>query len=454
MHKNRFLFLVHACTLVFAFCACGSTPGQLPEEITKPGEQISQEENTPTEDLQGKITLFDIETEYDTNIRLCYPNFAELSVGEIYNSNDGHFYILFDSDGVVRYITEDYIQSGFYDGMCKHSPKYMMDETGRLFRPQYLQDDEEIIRYAKDDFGVVLWTAKKVDSLEGSKTILTAWTSDGEVLAQFDCSQEMFTKSSASALYKALMDDSQGFAYQGGYTYRIKDSINYYFLDIDTKQIHYIVEGGMFPSVRSDGTYHLKNINSNFYRTTLMDNEWNALPGFDSMIYRGPGDPILSEGLIYLDDGNEHPSGFYDPYLNLTIDLSQYNVRPISNYQLCPRFANGYAVLQLNNSDNVPFWGVMNKEGVWTVEPQKGTVNFVVPFGDGLLINVLPDEGTTNYLTFTEDGKSLGDEWNCVHFLADYEVVDEYLYMMIDDGNYNPSQLIKAQRDGSYTYLS
>lgn len=167
MHKNRFLFLVHACTLVFAFCACGSTPGQLPEEITKPGEQISQEENTPTEDLQGKITLFDIETEYDTNIRLCYPNFAELSVGEIYNSNDGHFYILFDSDGVVRYITEDYIQSGFYDGMCKHSPKYMMDETGRLFRPQYLQDDEEIIRYAKDDFGVVLWTAKKVDSLEG-----------------------------------------------------------------------------------------------------------------------------------------------------------------------------------------------------------------------------------------------------------------------------------------------
>lgn len=53
------------------------------------------------------------------------------------------------------------------------------------------------------------------------------------------------------------------------------------------------------------------------------------------MIYKGPGSPVLSEGLIYLDGhineahASYYPSGFYDVDLNLFIDLSQYDVQAI-----------------------------------------------------------------------------------------------------------------------------
>ena len=48
---------------------------------------------------------------------------------------------------------------------------------------------------------------------------------------------------------------------------------------------------------------------------------------------------------------------------------------------------NGYAVLQLRNPDGVLFWGVMDKNGNWTSQPQKGTIKYVFPTADGVLIS-------------------------------------------------------------------
>lgn len=485
MRNRKYFFLIAAMSMVLLLSACsdteeepvdsspfvnfqGSQTEESEETAPSPAETTeSQELEAPVEsgnasgqgdtvvpkDEQDKITLADIEAEYGEDVSLRYPNFAELSVGVVENTN---YYILFDSNGIVHHITGKRINSGFYDGMCRLNDEYMMDEAGNTLRPQFLSDGEKLIRYAKDDFGAVLWTVQKVDLLEGSKTTLTAWTSTGEMLAQFDSTQEPFTETSASALYEVLAGGD--LEYQGGYAYRIKQNTQYFFLDIDTKQVHYRRDGGKYPSVQSDGTYTLSCTYSNFYYTELMDKKWNVLPGWEAMIYKGPGSPVLSEGLIYLDGhineahASYYPSGFYDVDLNLFIDLSQYDVQAI--YGECPRFQNGYAVIQLKNSDDIPFWGVMSKDGTWAFEPRMGKVCSFVPFGDGLFINVESDGGSTGYQTFTETGESLWELWDGIQFSrSTYEFCDDFLYIQVWDGDYNHLHIIKAERNGAYTYL-
>lgn len=243
MRNRKYFFLIAAMSMVLLLSACsdteeepvdsspfvnfqGSQTEESEETAPSPAETTeSQELEAPVEsgnasgqgdtvvpkDEQDKITLADIEAEYGEDVSLRYPNFAELSVGVVENTN---YYILFDSNGIVHHITGKRINSGFYDGMCRLNDEYMMDEAGNTLRPQFLSDGEKLIRYAKDDFGAVLWTVQKVDLLEGSKTTLTAWTSTGEMLAQFDSTQEPFTETSASALYEVLAGGD--LEYQGG----------------------------------------------------------------------------------------------------------------------------------------------------------------------------------------------------------------------------------------------
>lgn len=52
-------------------------------------------------------------------------------------------------------------------------------------------------------------------------------------------------------------------------------------------------------------------------------------------------------------------------HLNCIIDLSQYNIQPVTTDE--PRFMNGYAALQMLNPDGVPFWGIIRKDGTWSV---------------------------------------------------------------------------------------
>lgn len=479
MNKNRILTMLTIGALVVILCACGkeanmTSDGLVPENSVSQEKVTSVEEQSenPTTKGQNKVTLSDVEAEINGRFNLKWLNSKELSVGVIYDSNYDSVHVLFDSEGVVHYITEDNIQSGFYDGMCKYSQQEMMDETGRPFRPRFLQEDEEIVRYAKDDFGVVLWTAKKIDSLDGSKTILTAWTSTGTMLAQFDSSQEAFEEISASSLYDALFEN-QHFIYQGGYTYLIVCRSQYYFLNLDTKQVHCIRSDGGYPSIQSDGAYKLKCTKSgNMWYTQLMDKEWNILPEWENMTYRGPGSPIMNEGLIYLDghinepNGPHYPSGFYDPSLNCIIDLTQYDVQPISNYELSPRFINGYTVLQLENSDHVPFWGVMSKDGAWMFEPRIGVVNSYVPFKDGLLVNIEAEKDSKIYRTFTETGESLGEKWDSISFelssgensfeygRTPYETDKNYLYLVLIDYKDYSEHIIKVNPDESFTYLN
>ncbi len=488
MNKTCILAMLLMCILMVTLSACVGEPNVTAEEFTEPRNVAGQEKiasaekqdpiyfteaqtKSSTEKAQNKITLFDVEAKYGGDVRLIYPNFDELSVGVIYDSNDDSFYIFFDSEGVVHRITEDYIRSGFYEGMCIHNPKYMMDETGRLFRPQFLQDDEKIIRYAKDDFGVVFWTAKKVDSLEGSKVILTVWSSSGEMIAQFDSSQEEFEECSATSLYCNITDlnNRDGLEYVGGYIYRTKGALSdYYFLNIATKSVHYMRHNSTYPIVYPNGSFIFSDAH-------LLDNEWNILLGWENMVHTGPGNPVLSEGLIYLDGyinevgGIKYPSGFYDPNLYCVIDLSQYKVQSISRSNISPRFVNGYAVLQLSNSDNVSFWGVMNRKGEWTFEPQKGYVNSFVPFKDGLLINVTSEKESNDFQTFTEDGKSLGESWHGLSLNLNYENIingsyylpwkydtdDIFLYLSVTDYENNYfNHIIKVKEDGSYIRLS
>lgn len=83
-----------------------------------------------------------------------------------------------------------------------------------------------------------------------------------------------------------------------------------------------------------------------------------------------------------------------------------------------------------------------------------GKVCSFVPFGDGLFINVESDGGSTGYQTFTETGESLGELWDGIQFSrSTYEFCDDFLYIQVWDGDYNHLHIIKAERNGAYTYL-
>ena len=87
------------------------------------------------------------------------------------------------------------------------STRVMAKEDGTLFRPSYLSNDEIIIRYAKDDDGTLLWTVRREDSIEGTKAIITAWDTNGEIRFQCDTTRDEFSKMNSDTVYKDLANN-------------------------------------------------------------------------------------------------------------------------------------------------------------------------------------------------------------------------------------------------------
>ena len=414
----------------------------------------------------GYPTLKEIAQNYN-GCALEYPNMEELSVAWLYNGGEGNF-CLFDVDGRVHHVFESgtYIASGFYNGMCMTSTRVMAKEDGTLFRPSYLSNDEIIIRYAKDDDGTLLWTVRREDSIEGTKAIITAWDTNGEIRFQCDTTRDEFSKMNSDTVYKDLANNdydsigiSQAFAYCGGSVYRIRSDFYYVFMNIDTEK---------FFSVREPNAYLIQAEGNLMIRTMpalrALDDDFNELPEWEAIKSRRSETPVLSEGLIYLDvrrdagDFEDYPSGFYDVHLNQVIDLSQYNIQSI--YEDEPRFINGYAVLQMKNPEGVPFWGVIKRDGTWAAEPQKGSVRYVYQTADGVLITTC-EENTEQWYTYDQTGTKL-DEWDRIKFDGSYgyaqdsssghrgicEVYNGYTYASLN------SHVAKISSDGSYEYLS
>lgn len=386
-----------------------------------------------------------------------YPNFPGISVGYFFDADGNKRNFLFDGFGKVRHIFDKdiYVASGFYDGMCLTNTGRMAGADGTLFWPVELSSDDVIIRYAKDDELPILWTVRREDSILGTKVVFTAWvkdeaTSSLKVYFQFDTSQEEFEGMNADDIYKTMTENSGRFTYSGNGVYRIKP------LSYSDRIVFESVYKG---TSEASSKYFLEY--SGGHGTILYLSVRNAnletLPGWNNIMSHRSGYPQMREGLIFMDaqtneaNARYYPAGFYDVNLNCVIDLSQYDIVPISYNDPC--FMNGYAVLQMRNPDGVPFWGVLKKDGTWSAEPQKGTVRYVFPTADGVLISTR-DENAETFQTYLQDGTLLSG-WENNEFSGPYgyasegwEVCDGYLYTNLS------GHIAKIASDGSYEYLS
>lgn len=408
----------------------------------------------------GLTTLAETAADYN-GCSLLYPNFEELSVGVLYKDDDNK-YCLFDANGNVRYVSDGgvSIASGFYDGMCLTSAGTMVGEDGTDATPAWLPENERIIRYAKDEAGVLLWTIKREDGIDGTKIALTARKMDGSVCFQCDTTQPEFSELNPSDLYDEIVSSgynvnsngiSTPFIYCGGTLYRVRGDRGYVFINIANGKLCYISEYNACLIQMENGAM-IQTAPS----LRVRDEEFNALTEWKDIKSRRDGTPVLSEGLIYLDarrdSGNfeEYQSGFYDIYLNRVIDLSQYNIQPVTQDE--PRFINGYAALQMLNPDGVAFWGVIKKDGTWSVEPQTGTIKSVYPTEGGLLVTVSQDD--ESYKTIDQDGWEFTDLENLTlsgyngYWRGAYEVYNGKLYTTVN------GKIVGISSDGNVEFLS
>ena len=409
-------------------------------------------------------TLTEVMKEY-SGCGLSYPNFEELSVGMLYKGEE-HKYCLFDKDGKVYHVFDEdtNVVSGFYNGMCLTGGRVMSTEDGTTFRPSYIPAEEVLVSYFKNDSGMILWSVRQEDTIEGSKTILTAWdTTDGTVRFQCDTTQPAFVKvnSNPSSLYEKMTWGFDNIIYENGGTYLIRSAgylgnveVNIYAGSNEASEKYNLgISGG----------------NGTIMYIAVRDGNLESFPEWENIASKRSRYPSLCEGLIFMQawrntgHGEEYPLGFYDIHLNCVIDLSEYNVRAINENDE-PRFMNGYAVLQLQNPDGVLFWGVMDKKGNWTAQPQKGKLKCVFPTADGVMISDC-DESTNRYYVYNQTGARLE---NCdgVQFTSGYgyieegagvnsacEVYDGYLYTGMYDAAYD-SHIAKISSDGTYELMS
>lgn len=121
--------------------------------------QISNSSDVSENDATTQPDTFTLSSVGEA-VSLLYPNFSEYSVGEyIKTGKDTASYCLFDANGNVSCLTDEWIFSGFHNGMCmvrtgteviehKNSGpsrlkiNNMMDKDGKIFRPAFLPDDE------------------------------------------------------------------------------------------------------------------------------------------------------------------------------------------------------------------------------------------------------------------------------------------------------------------------
>lgn len=411
----------------------------------------------------------------EMQVSVAFPNFEELSVGRTIEDADTNYYFLFNKEGNVTFYMaakDGYMTSGFFDGMCMvkfPSGTSMIDAVGKPFKPAFLNKNDEIIYYGKDTTGVTLWTVRREDLIDGSNTILTAWSSNGEIKFQCDSNtSDLLAEFGAKELYDKLLnyqDTNYALQYQGGAEYSFGHSYIsrglYCGININGKSVHELDGGVWF----ENGWGLISSSSGNMAYVSLMDEKGNIQSGWNSLMYslKGP----LSEGLFFLQgeenkiDGKEYPAGFYDINLKPKIDLSKYHVLPVANEG--PRFINGYAVLQLENDDHIKFWGVIDKNGNWTVAPQKGKLINIIPSISNLIIRVEDVDIKGMYTVYDALGTDLSSKWasyipsmyngyadmsECFNYYGEPEVHQDEMYMCVHTMPEYKGRIIKINKDG------
>ena len=321
----------------------------------------------------------------------------------------------------------------------------MATEDGTQLLVSWLPENEKIIRFAKDEEGVLLWSIKREDGIDGTKVTFTARKMDSSICFQCDTTQPEFSGYDMNA-----EGISTPFIYCGGTLYRVRGWNGYVFINIANGKLHYISEFNAC-QIRMENGVMFQTAPS----IRVLDDDFNELPEWKSIKSQRSGTPVLAEGLIYLDarrdtgEFEKYPSGFYDIHLNCIIDLSQYNIQPVTTDE--PRFMNGYAALQMLNPDGVPFWGIIRKDGTWSVEPQKGTIKSIYPTKDGLLVTV--SQENDYYTTINQVGQNLSDVETFVfdgangYWNSAYEIYNESLYATIN------GEIVRIDKNGSAEFL-
>ena len=104
------------------------------------------------------------------------------------------------------------------------------------------------------------------------------------------------------------------------------------------------------------------------------------------------------------------------------------------------------------NPDGVAFWGVIRKDGTWSVEPQTGTIKSVYPTEGGLLVTVSQDD--ESYKTIDQDGWEFTDLENLTlsgyngYWRGAYEVYNGKLYTTVN------GKIVGISSDGNVEFLS
>ena len=365
--KNIVLFTIISLLL---FCGCSQENKSASDTVNpQDGKSVSEQQETivdsekAAENVTDKMSL--LEAVGEGHVYLTFPNFDELSVGEIRDGQSNKS-VLFDAQGMVHHLFEDgsRVVSGYYNGMCLLSNGMMATEDGTQLLVSWLPENEKIIRFAKDEEGVLLWSIKREDGIDGTKVTFTARKMDSSICFQCDTTQPEFSELNPNDLYETLVNagydmNAEGistpFIYCGGTLYRVRGWNGYVFINIANGKLHYISEFNAC-QIRMENGVMFQTAPS----IRVLDDDFNELPEWKSIKSQRSGTPVLAEGLIYLDarrdtgEFEKYPSGFYDIHLNCIIDLSQYNIQPVTTDE--PRFMNGYAALQMLNPDVVPFW--------------------------------------------------------------------------------------------------
>lgn len=460
--KNIVLFTIISLLL---FCGCSQENKSASDTVNpQDGKSVSEQQETivdsekAAENVTDKMSL--LEAVGEGHVYLTFPNFDELSVGEIRDGQSNKS-VLFDAQGMVHHLFEDgsRVVSGYYNGMCLLSNGMMATEDGTQLLVSWLPENEKIIRFAKDEEGVLLWSIKREDGIDGTKVTFTARKMDGSICFQCDTTQPEFSELNPNDLYETLVNAgydmnaeeiSTPFIYCGGTLYRVRGWNGYVFINIANGKLHYISEFNAC-QIRMENGVMFQTAPS----IRVLDDDFNELPEWKSIKSQRSGTPVLAEGLIYLDarrdtgEFEKYPSGFYDIHLNCIIDLSQYNIRPVTTDE--PRFMNGYAALQMLNPDGVPFWGIIRKDGTWSVEPQKGTIKSIYPTKDGLLVTV--SQENDYYTTINQVGQNLSDVETFVfdgangYWNSAYEIYNESLYATIN------GEIVRIDKNGSAEFL-
>lgn len=454
LHKKKILSIFFG--VLFLYCvvtALNPKPSAGTSSQTPLASSGSNSEGASSK--SGKVKKL---SDYGENMHFSYehPNIEELSVVRVAYDGDNFFYALVDKDGKVAYTYSDiWAKSGFYSGMCLMNNGMMMDVHGNLFRPDYLEDDEEIVYYCKEGDSPVLLTVQFKNTIDDSKTVLRARNHDGKIIYQGDSSQEGFSKLTPTQIYDGIKE--KGVTQVGNGEYRIRNAANCVFFNIYKSTALYVGSASFIPSMSPAPDHYLLSTGNSFEHVSLLDSSGSRSSGWDSTVSSMRGSPIMQENLMFF-KGRDYPSGFYDIDLNLVIDLSKYDIETDSYFM--PRFINGYAVLQMYNSQHVPFYGVISHNGDWCFEPREGVVRFVYPVGDGLLISTVPNEDSDQYTVYDENGNELGEELAQLEFVtrgitaAPYELYDGSLYITARDMSTRHARIVRIDPNYKVHYLS